>query len=369
MTGYIRRLTPLLFIFLLFYNAECHGAEKGPAGAGKGAKGGGPPPAKVLAETLKNGKISPKRKFTGTLYYKEVSNLAAETEGRVKTLYFEEGMKVKKGAVLIAINPDMLGKEIEAKKAARGEVLSELKKARNDLARFTELFNKKLISEKNFDQYKFTVEGLENRALSLDAEIERLSIELSYKSVRAPFDGIIMRKKVERGDWVNPGTVVATVGNDTEMYLVVNVPQKAIPFIKKGRPLTVRSGGATYRAVVHAIVPQGDIRTRTFPVKLRITDKTSGLYEGMDGSAMLPVGSEIPALLIDRAAVTSVMGKDAVYAAVEGKAVMIPVKVTGFKERLTGIAGPGLKAGMQIVIKGNERLRPGQPVIIMNKGK
>lgn len=369
MTVYIRRLTPLLFILLLFYGAAAQGAEKGPAKAGKGPGGGGPPPAKVVVQALKSGKIAPETKFTGTIYYKEVSNLAAETSGMVKTLLFEEGMKVKKGAVLIEINSKMLSKDIEAKKAARGEVVSELKRAKNDLTRVTELFKKELISEKNFDEYKFTVEGLESRSLSLKAEIERLSIELSYKSVRAPFDGIIMRKKVERGDWVNPGTVVATVGNDSEMYLVVSVPQGAVPYIKKGRPVKVHSGGKDYRAKIHAIVPEGDIRTRTFPVKVVITERVSGLFEGMDGSVRLPVDKEITGLLINRNAVTSVMGQTAVYAVMDGKAVMLPVSVSGFKGSLAGIKGPGLKAGIKIVIKGNERLRPGQPVVVMNKGK
>ncbi|MFQ5480407.1 MAG: efflux RND transporter periplasmic adaptor subunit [Thermodesulfobacteriota bacterium] len=369
MTGYIRRLTPLLFVFLLIYGAVVEGAQKGPEKAKKGPGSGGPPPAKVIVGTLKHGKISPQNEFSGTIYFKEVSNLAAETSGKVKRLYFEEGMSVKKGYVLIAINPDMLIKDIESKKAARDEALSELKKAQSDLTRVTGLYRKKLLSAKDYDQYKFTVEGLESRALSLKAEIDRLSIERSYKSVRSPFNGIIMRKKVERGDWVNPGTVVATVGNNSEMYLVVNVPQKSIPFIKKGRRVTVNSGGKRYKAVVHAIVPEGDIRTRTFPVKLRITDKTPGLYEGMEGSARLPVSREISGLLINREAVISVMGTKAVYGVMDGKAAMIPVTVKGYKGHKAGITGPRLKAGMKLVIKGNERLRPGQPVIILNKGK
>jgi len=370
MTGYIRRLSPLLFVFLLIYGAAGQCAQKSHEKAKKGPRsGGGPPPAKVLVSTLHNGKISPQNEFAGTIYFKEVSNLSAETSGKVKTLYIEDGMKVKKGHVLIAISSAMLSKQIEEKKAARGAVNSELKKAKSDLARTFELFNKKLLSAKAYDKDKFTVDELKNRSLSLKAEIERLEIERGYKSVRAPFDGIIMRKKVERGDWVNPGTVVATVGNDSEMYLIVNVPQRAIPYIKKGRHVVVRSGNKSYAAVVHAIVPQGDIRTRTFPVKLRITDNAKDLYEGMEGSVRLPVGKEIKGLLINREAITSVMGTQAVYAVMGGKAVMLPMGVSGYKGELAGITGRGFKDGMQIVIKGNERLRPGQPVIIINKGK
>ncbi len=363
MTTYIRRLTPLLFIFLMMYGTAGLSAQKGTG------KGGGQPPAKVITDTLKQGRITPVNDFTGTIYYREVSNLAAEISGKVKELYFEDGMKVKKGHVLISINSDTLVKEIEAKKAARDEVLSELKKAESDLKRATELHVKKLLSDQDFDTYKFTVDGLKSRSRSLKAEIERLEIERGYKSIRAPFDGIIMRKKVERGDWVNPGTVVATLGNDSEMYLLVNVPQEALPFIKKERPVKVRSGGRVFNARVHAVVPQGDVRTRTFPVKVRLAEGSRGLYEGMEGSVSLPVAKSISGLLINRDAITSVMGTVAVYAVLDGKAVMIPVAVSGYKGLEAGLVGAGLKAGMKIVIKGNERLRPGQPVIITNKGK
>jgi len=362
----LKRSTPILLIFMLFHGSPVHAAKTKPGHAGRT---GGPPPAKVLISTLRKGLIDPQSEFTGTIYFKEVSNLAAETNGKVKSLYFEEGMRVKRGDVLITLNSAMLKKDIESKKSARAEVISELNKARSDLNRATGLYKKKLLAGKDFDQYKFTMEGLRSRARSLKAEIERLAIELSYKSVRAPFDGIIMRKKVERGDWVNAGTVVATVGNDSDMYLLVNLPQRAIPYIKKGYLAKVDTGDRSYTARVHAIVPQGDIRTRTFPVKLRISNKNKDLYEGMEGSVMLPTGKAIKALLVNRDAVTSVMGQRAVYAVIAGKAVMMPVSVSGFKGSLAGISGRGLKAGMKIVIKGNERLRPGQPVIIINKGK
>jgi len=365
MSSMLRKYAPILILALFFYGEAAQCAEK--PGHGKGP--GGPPPAKVIVSTLSAGQISPQSEFTGTIYYKEVSNLAAETSGKVRSLSMDDGMRTEKGQVLVSINESMLSKEIEAKKASRAEVISELEKAKNDLARATKLFKKKLLAEKDYDRYRFTADGLKSRSRSLNAEIERLSIELSYKSVRSPFDGIIMRKLVERGDWVNAGTVVARVGNDSEIYLLVNVPQKAVGFIKKGRSATVHSGGKSYAAKVHAIVPQGDIKTRTFPVKLRLRKRVRGLYQGMEGSVRLPVGKKIEALLINRDAVTSVMGQSAVYAVVKGRALMLPVKVRGFKGSLAGVAGARLKAGMKIVIKGNERLRPGQAVVIINKGK
>ncbi len=366
MPRHLKLVAPLLLLSLLIWCSPAPGADKKP---GRQKRPGGPPPSKVLVATLQEGRISPQARFTGTIYFKEVSNMAAETNGKVRSVRFDEGRHVKKGSVLVSLNADMLKKELEAKKASRAEVLSEIEKARGDFERASGLFKKKLLSAKDYDQYRFALEGLRNRADSLRAEIDRLAIELSYKNVRAPFDGVVLEKKIQRGEWVNPGTVVATVADDSEVDLIVNVPQSALDFIRRGLVVNVSAGKKTYRAHVFAVVPKGDIRTRTFPVRIRIKNRDRTLREGMEAGVMLPVGKKIKALLVNRDAITSVMGQTAVFAVLKGKAVMTPIKVTGFKGQLAGITGPGLRPGMNIVIKGNERLRPGQPVTIIKDRK
>ena len=81
---------------------------------------------------------------------------------------------------------------------------------------------------------------------------------------------------------------------------------------------------------VLAVVPRGDIATRTFPVKIR-TPNTLGLIEGMSAKVVLPVGEPRKTLVAPRDAVITVFGQVVVYAVKESKAQMIPVNVIGYQ--------------------------------------
>ena len=77
----------------------------------------------------------------------------------------------------------------------------------------------------------------------------------------------------------------------------------------------------------------------------------------------VPTLKEQNALLIPRDAVIKRFGQNVVFANAEGKAVMIPVQVIGYRTDLAAIAGEGLAEGMRLVIKGNERIFPNMPII------
>lgn len=357
MSNLYRNIFLTLIIFLTL-TAGVYAEEKKPKG---------PPPAMVVVSTINSGKIAPDAEFIGTVYYREVSEVASEVSGKVKTVNFEEGDRVKSGDLLLKIDSAILGKEIKARKASREEVGAELENARLDLKRAEGLHSEELLSDKDYDRYTFEVKGLEKKALAMDAEIERLEIELRKKSVVAPFSGVILKRHADRGEWLSPGAPVAVVAYDAIVDVVVNVPQGAVPFIRPGAPVTVTSGKKALKGKVFAVIPGGDIATRTFPVKIRLKNKNR-LKEGMDAKARLPVGAKMKALLVNRDALIPVFGQTVVYAVIDSKAVMFPVKVIGYAGMKAGIKAKGLKEGMMVVVKGNERLQGGgQRVIITNK--
>jgi multidrug efflux pump subunit AcrA (membrane-fusion protein) len=110
-----------------------------------------------------------------------------------------------------------------------------------------------------------------------------------------------------------------------------------------------------------AIIPSGDIATRTFTAKLKI-EHGPALLEGMEATVMLPTASAVDGLLVPRDAVINQFGSDVVFLAAEGVAKMVPVKIEGYQGMQVAVTGAGLETGQQVVIKGNERIRDGQPV-------
>ena len=163
-----------LLMFILMFSFSVHAQDE---------KQPGPPPAIVVVSEVASGMIVPEGEFIGTVFFAEVSDVACEVDGKVENVEFEEGQRMVKGAELVKLNSDLL--------------LSDLGKATLDYNRAEKLYKEDFIPEEEYDARRF--------------EKERLEIVLTKKTIRAPFNGVIVKKHVERGEWLSPGSVVATI--------------------------------------------------------------------------------------------------------------------------------------------------------------
>ena len=328
-------------------------------------EGGGPPPALVAVSGVREGMIVPRTEFVGTVYYPEVSEVSSEVNGNVQQVTFDEGQRVRKGDVLVRLDADLLEKTLVSTRALHAQTLAELEKATLDLKRIEKLYREESIAEQVYDENRFRVKSLEKKGESLQADVERLEIELSKKTVRAPFDGVVLKKHVDRGEWLSPGSAVATLARDDTMDVIVEVPGEVVPFVSKGGSVQIRAAGKEIQGRVTAIVPKGDIATRTFPVKIRVRNRYS-LIEGMEAIVEIPSGKKEKALLVPRDALVTVMGQTVVFTVVDGRAKMVPVTVNRYVGKEVAVRANGLKPGMEVLIKGNERVRDGQPVTLVS---
>jgi len=320
------KIITALFIFILMFSFSVHAQEE---------EKGGMPPAIVVVSEVVSGIVAPQAEFVGTVFFSEISDVACEVDGKVESVGFEEGERMARDAELVRINSELL--------------LSDLEKAALDFKRAERLHKEGLIPEEEYDARRF--------------EKERLEIVLSKKTIRAPFDGVIIKKHVERGEWLSPGSVVATIARDDVADIVVEVPERVLKFISPGMKVMLKAGGSDLKGNIIAVIPRGDISTRTFPVKIRVANTTS-LIEGMEARVTLPEGEEAKSLTVHRDAVINVFGNTVVYTVQDSKATMRTVSVLGYKGMTAGVQADGLEEGMKVVVKGNERLRPGQDVQI-----
>ena len=321
----------------------------------------GPPPATVAVAEVKSGPFAPQSEFIATIFYQEISETASETSGLASDVRFEEGQRVKRGQILLELGSEILRKRLQAARSTYEQVLSELEIARIDLKRREKLFEKKSISEQTYDENRYRVIGSEKRAASLNAQVEQLAIELEKKIIRAPFDGVVIKRHVDRGEWISEGETVAVIGKDDVIDIVAELPEQIIPYVKIGMQVKAAANGQEFSGTVIAIVPKGDISTRTFPVKIRTPNQFS-LIEGMSAKVTLPKGEIKMTLIVPRDAVITQFGQAVVFTAENSEATMLPVQIIGFEGLDAGVAAPGLKEGMFVVVKGHERLRNGQAV-------
>jgi len=321
----------------------------------------GPPPANVTVAEAKAGTVAPQAEFIGTVFYQEISDTAAETSGLVEAVRFEEGQKVRENQILVELGSELLHKRLQAAIASHEQILSELQIARIDLQRREILFKKKSISEQAYDENRFRVIGLEKRSAALKAQVEQFEIELKKKLIRAPFDGVVVKRLVDRGEWVSEGETVAVIGKNDTIDIVAEVPERYIGLIRAGMAVDATANGKNLTGRVIAVVPRGDVATRTIPVKIRAANEFE-LIEGMSAKVTLPTAASMPALIVPRDAVITKFGQTVVYAVSDSQARMIPVNVIGYNGLNAGVEAEELKPGMLVVVGGNERLNDKQAV-------
>lgn len=348
-------------ICAIFLAAGVHAAEKSAQETPKG-----PPPKPVVTGEVGSQKVTMQNAFIGSIFFEDISNVATEVSGIVQAVKFREGERVKKGQPLVQLNTDLLIKQIESTDASYKRALADLENARKELTRIENLYKEGSVAERLYDENRFNVLGLENAALSLRAELDRLNLEKRKKIIKAPFDGIVLNKMVYIGDWMDTGASVAEIARDDVVEAEASIPEEFLKFIKPGTSIPVTTGGHEMQGTVRAIIAKGDMTTRTFPVKITLKN-TKGLKEGMEAKIFLPAAQPREGLVVPRDAIISLMGQNMIFTIVDGKATPMPVQVLEYKGSLVGVEAENLQPGMPVITKGHERLAPMQAVVVINK--
>jgi RND family efflux transporter MFP subunit len=315
----------------------------------------------VVTAAVSEGVITPTASFKGAVYFKEVAELATEVPGLVTEVRFEEGERLEAGAVLVQLDGALLEADLAAARARIAQAEADLQLERLRMERARELLSEEVTTPQEYDNVRFTVKALEQRVAASRAEAARLERELERKTIRAPFDGVVVARRAERGEWLAAGAPLATFAADGLHDVVVNVPETFLPWSKPGDEVPLRVAGRMVSGTLVPSAPRGDTLTRTFPLRVRV-EGADWLLEGMSADAELPVGTPVTSLLVPRDAVLQTPNGQEVVVVEAGKALRKTAKVIGFDTTHFGVEANGLAVGARVVVKGHERLADGQPV-------
>ena len=321
----------------------------------------------VEVQTLKKQEINDLQEFVGTVNFDKKSKIASESSGVAKNINFEVGQKVKKDEILVQIDSDILDAQIKASQSAVNMYEVQLKNAKKNFERYSALLEKKSIAQKVFDDAKVEYYVANENLISAKAKLNEFTIQKSKKVIKAPYSGVIVEKNVNLNEWLNTGNPVATIVNTEDLEITFNLPISFINGLKIGEEYDVEVAEKTIKAKLFAAIPSGDKLTRTFPVRFKAASIDTFVFDGASAKISFAKETKSEALIINRDAVIKRFNMDVVFAVVEEKAVMIPVKVITYFGMEAAISGQGLVEGMQLVTKGNERVFPDMPVKIINK--
>ena len=183
----------------------------------------------------------------------------------------------------------------------------------------------------------------------------------------APFAGFVAREHTQVGEWINSGGAVVTLLNLGKIRITVDVPERYAVTLSGQSKVKVEIKSISNSRItgrISAILPQGDPTSRTFPVRIRLKNPKFKIKSGMEAIVIFSLRDKKKTLLVPKDAVVTAGNNRLVFSVMNGKARPVNVRILGYYDGNVAVAG-NIKPGDQVVTRGNERLRPGQPVQIL----
>ena len=301
----------------------------------------------------------------GSVESSTVSLVASAVEGVVIEVHAREGDMVHKGEPLARLRKTTMELRRNAAAAQLKEAEARLKLAERSLERSQELFESKIMSQQELDDAFFETTAWQGRVEQLTAEIARIDHGLELCTIRAPFAGSVVAEHTEVGEWMAIGDAVVELASMRDLEIRVEVPERYFHSLRKGGEAQVTFAsipGYEVAGIVDTIIPRADPQARTFPLKVALQHTNGTIGVGMLAQVSMPAAETYRAIVVPKDAVVGDGTNQHVFRIGSDATVQrVPVQTgEGLGDWI--VIRSDIKAGQQVVTRGNERLFPGQPV-------
>lgn len=316
----------------------------------------GPPPTAVAATLIRPVDAPVSLEAVGSLRAVEEVMLAPEVAGRVTAILFQPGARVKAGAPLVQLYdaPERADRAVAAAKARFADA---------QLARSRELVPGGAESREMLDQRR----AEHDQAL---ASVRQLDARITQKRIVAPFPGELGVRRINLGQYLNPGDPIVSLTALDRLYADFTVPQQDLSRIKVGGSVRLTSDawpGRSFAGRITTIEPRIGTDSRNIMVQAMVANPDRALRPGMYVNAALELPVQRGALIVPTTAIQTSASGDSVIvirgsnARRQGKAEAVSV-ITGRRIGNNVVVTRGLKAGDVVVSEGQLRIQPGADV-------
>jgi RND family efflux transporter MFP subunit len=286
----------------------------------------------------------------GTFAANQDLTLSAESSGRVTKVLVDEGSHVSRGQVVARIDADLLNVDIETAKA-------NYQTAVRDLERYQSSFQTGGVTQQQLDNARLNVR-------TSRARLQAANIKSGDANIKAPISGIVNKRFIEQGSFVNAGTQLFEIVDVSKLKLKVAANETQVVNLKVGDRVKITSNvfpNSSFSGRVTFIAPKAD-NSLNFPVEVEVSNNASGqLKAGMYGSAIFDFPQQKAALTVPRTAFVGSVNSNKIYV-LEGKNARERGVTAGrtFGERVEVLNG--LKEGETVITSGQINLVDGTEV-------
>ena len=304
---------------------------------------------------------------TGLVSAFRKATVAAEVGGRVTKRLIEPGAIVEKGQLLIELDQQRAQLIVEQAKAIATARAVDRNQAAHQYRRGRELFAKSVISEDTLDDLGFAEQRTRAQLLAARAELSTAQRALADTRILAPFAGTAEIVHVQEGDYLQPGSAVATLTDFSKVRIRAGVTAMAANSIAPNQIATLHFealGGVALRGRIQNVGRIADASSGTYPVEIWLDGpEAARLREGMVATVTLPSSAEEARTAAPASSVFRKNGNTHVFTVFDNKAKLTPVRVGISNGTLVEIL-EGVIVGELVVVDGQFALRDGANVAV-----
>jgi RND family efflux transporter MFP subunit len=323
------------------------------------------PPVPVQVVRAKQQSFAPLLTATGTIASRNDARLSAEVGGALEWIA-EPGRAIKKGEVVARVDDERLKLALRDNEAAvaRLDANTRLLKAQNE--RFESLAPGNIVSKNQLEEANSRLAMAQQELEQARVARDRALLDLQRATVRAPFTGYVAERLQQAGEYVTPGMPVARLVDTRNVEVVAHAPIANASSIRIGQTVRVRDDTRTIESRVQSVVPVGDERSRLLEMRIALNEAEWPI--GSPVRVELSGATQQAAITVPRDAVIQRQGASYVFRVDEkNTAERVSVRVGAGRNSDVEVTGD-VHADDQIVVRGGERLQPGQTVAIQDGG-
>jgi multidrug efflux system membrane fusion protein len=340
-----------------------------------------PPAVPVSVAAVRETDVALWDEFSGRLEAVERVEVRSRVAGQVQAAHFREGMLVKKGDLLITIDPAPYAAEVDRAEAQVVAAQARSTHAQSDHARAQRLLEDKAISQREYEDRLNAMREADANLRAAQAQLQQARLNLSYTQVRAPISGRVGKLEITEGNLVSAGPgapVLTTLVSVSPIYASFDTDEQVVVRALGSLPggssaraqlarIPVRMGTAAsdetpYEGHLQLIDNQVDVKSGTIRVRATFDNKDGTLIPGQFARIRMGQAQPTRALLVNERAIGTDQNKKFVWVIgadnkAEYREVQLGASANGMR-----VVKSGLKSGERIVVNGLQRVRPGVEV-------
>ncbi len=244
--------------------------------------------------------------FKGKVNSAKTTNIRTRGSSFVEDVFVKTGDRVTKGDLLIVLN----NTDLQAKKAQvtaqLTQINAQLQNTQRDVERYENLRSKQSISEKELENIKLQLASVKAQKQAAIQQLKEIDSELKYFEIKAPFNGIITSKNINKGDLANPQQILLQIEGKDAYEVKVSVSERDIRNFQRGdsAQVFIENLNISLDAIISEVSSSSINSGGQYHITARITStENQPLYAGMNANLQLSTDQKSTGIFVPQSAI------------------------------------------------------------------